>query len=380
MANAVIVEAVRSPMTKRGKELAGVHPAELLGQVLTALFGRTGVDPARVEQLFCGCVTQSGEQASNVGRTAWLAAGLPTTTAATVVNCACSSSQQANHIVAGLIEAGVIDVGVACGVESMSRVPLLGNRIAGVHAHRPPGWTIDMPDQFAAAERIARHRGFGRDALDEFAVHSHRKALRAWAEGRFDREVVPVTVSTVDGPVQVTRDGIPRPTDRSTLAGLDPVRPESLHTAATSAPVSDGASAVLWMRDDLAVASGLRPRARIVSQVMVGADPFFHLDGPVAATSAVLDRAGMTIGDIDLFEINEAFAAVPLSWAGVHRPDLDRLNVNGGGLALGHPVGATGARLIATALHELERRDASTALVSMCAGSALASATIIERR
>ena len=386
MGTAVIVEAVRTPIGKRNGALSGLHAAEILGSAQTALLERAGIEPALVEQLAGGCVTQAGEQSSNVTRTAWLHAGLPYQTGALTLDAQCGSAQQANHIIAGLIAAGAIDVGIACGVEAMSRVPLGANVAVDVGRPRPDSWDIDMPNQFLAAERIAQRRGFTREQVDEFGLRSQEKAQRAWAEGRFDREVTPVKAPVVDRERQPTgqtrvvdRDEGLRETTRDGLARLKPVLPDGLHTAGTSSQISDGAAAVLLMDEGRARELGLRPRARIISQCLVGGEPYYHLDGPVAATERVLSRAGMTIGDIDLFEVNEAFASVVMSWMSVHQPDPDRVNVNGGAIAIGHPVGSTGSRLITTALHELERRDATTALISMCAGGAMATGTIIER-
>ena len=386
MGTAVIVEAVRTPIGKRNGALSGLHAAEILGSAQTALLERAGIEPALVEQLAGGCVTQAGEQSSNVTRTAWLHAGLPYQTGALTLDAQCGSAQQANHIIAGLIAAGAIDVGIACGVEAMSRVPLGANVAVDVGRPRPDSWDIDMPNQFLAAERIAQRRGFTREQVDEFGLRSQEKAQRAWAEGRFDREVAPIKAPVVDKERQPTgqtrvvdRDEGLRETTRDGLARLKPVLPDGLHTAGTSSQISDGAAAVLLMDEGRARALGLRPRARIISQCLVGGEPYYHLDGPVAATERVLSRAGMTIGDIDLFEVNEAFASVVMSWMSVHQPDPDRVNVNGGAIAIGHPVGSTGSRLITTALHELERRDAATALISMCAGGAMATGTIIER-
>ncbi|MGE5286999.1 MAG: steroid 3-ketoacyl-CoA thiolase [Micromonosporaceae bacterium] len=386
MGTAVIVEAVRTPIGKRNGALSGLHAAEILGSAQTALLERAGIEPALVEQLAGGCVTQAGEQSSNVTRTAWLHAGLPYQTGALTLDAQCGSAQQANHIIAGLIAAGAIDVGIACGVEAMSRVPLGANVAVDVGRPRPDSWDIDMPNQFLAAERIAQRRGFTREQVDEFGLRSQDKAQRAWAEGRFDREVAPIKAPVVDkerrptGQTRVVdRDEGLRETTRDGLARLKPVLPDGLHTAGTSSQISDGAAAVLLMDEGKARELGLRPRARIISQCLVGAEPYYHLDGPVAATERVLSRAGMTIGDIDLFEVNEAFASVVMSWMSVHQPDPDRVNVNGGAIAIGHPVGSTGSRLITTALHELERRDAATALISMCAGGAMATGTIIER-
>jgi len=385
MAQPVMVEAVRTPIGRRNGALSGLHAAELLGVAQVELLKRAGVDPAEVEQVVGGCVTQAGEQASNVTRTAWLSQSLPYEVAATTIDCQCGSSQQANHFVSNLVAAGAIDVGIACGVEAMSRVGLGANAFNGPGKSRPDDFPWDMPDQFGAAERIAAKRGITRRQVDAFGLASQQKAARAWAEGRFDREVVPVEAPVIgaEGPTGqrqvVTRDGGLRETSAEALASLKAVLPEGIHTAGNSSQISDGAAAVMWMSEERARAQGLRPRARIVAQVLVGSDPYYHLDGPVEATAKVLAKAGMTIGDIDLFEVNEAFASVALSWAQVHEPDMEKVNVNGGAIALGHPVGATGSRLVTTVLHELERRDASLALVTMCCGGALATGSIIER-
>ncbi|SFQ09858.1 acetyl-CoA C-acetyltransferase [Amycolatopsis arida] len=386
MGNPVIVEAVRTPIGRRRGWFSGVHAAELLGVAQRAVLERAGLDPAEVEQVIGGSVTQAGEQAGNVTRTAWLHAGLPEGCGATTIDAQCGSAQQAVHLIAGLIAAGAIDAGVACGVESMSRVPLGANRGVDVGRPKPDTWSIDMPDQYGAAERIAARRGLTRKEIDAFGVASQAKAAAAWAEGRFDREVVPVKAPELDAEGRptgqtrlVTRDQGLRETTPEGLAALKPVVDGGVHTAGTSSQISDGAAAVLLMDADRARALGLRPRARIVSQALVGAEPYYHLDGPVRATERVLRRAGLAVGDVDLFEVNEAFASVVLSWQRVHRPDPERVNVNGGAIALGHPVGGTGARLVTTALHELERRDAATALVTMCAGGAMATGTILER-
>jgi acetyl-CoA C-acetyltransferase len=290
------------------------------------------------------------------------------------------------HVVAGLIAAGAITAGLACGVEAMSRVPLGANRGTDAGTPRPASWDIDLPNQFVAAERIAERRGLTRADLDEFGLRSQTRAQHAWAQGRFDREIVPVKAPVLaangapTGETQVVeRDQGLRETSAAALARLRPVLDGGLHTAGTSSQISDGAAAVLLLDEGRARDLGLRPRARILAQCLIGAEPYYHLDGPVAATERVLARAGMTVGDIDLFEVNEAFASVVLSWRQVHRPDPERVNVNGGAIALGHPVGSTGARLITSALHELERRNAGTALITMCAGGAMSTATIIER-
>jgi acetyl-CoA C-acetyltransferase len=371
----VIVEAVRTPIGKRKGWLSGLHATELLGSAQLGLLERAGLDSAVVEQVIGGSVTQAGEQAGNVTRKAWLHAGLAQATGATTIDAQCGSAQQATHLIAGLIAIGAIDIGVACGVEAMSRVPLGANRGVDAGSPRPDTWSIDMPDQYGAAERIAVRRGITRENVDRFGLASQAKAAAAWAAGHFDREVVAVKADTQF----VTSDQGLRETTLDGLAKLKPVVDGGVHTAGTSSQISDGAAAVLLMDSDRARAFDLRPRARIVAQALVGAEPYYHLDGPVQATERVLSRSGMTIDDLDLFEVNEAFASVVLSWQRVHRPDEDKVNVNGGAIALGHPVGSTGARLITTALHELERRDGATALVTMCAGGALSTATILER-
>ncbi|MEW2478159.1 steroid 3-ketoacyl-CoA thiolase [Mycobacterium sp. NPDC051198] len=382
MGNPVIVEATRSPIGKRNGWLSGLHATELLGAVQKALIEKAGIDAGSVEQLIGGCVTQYGEQGNNVTRQSWLVAGLPEHVGATTVDCQCGSAQQANHLIAGLIATGAIDIGIACGIEAMSRVGLGAN---GGGA-RAASWDIDLPNQFEAAERIAKRRGITRADVDALGLASQLKAKQAWAEGRFDREISPIEAPVIDENKQptaelntVSRDQGLRDTTAEGLAGLKPVMEGGIHTAGTSSQISDGAAAVLWMDEDKAKALGFKPRARIISQANVGAETYYHLDGPVQSTAKVLEKAGMKMGDIDLVEINEAFASVVLSWAQVHGADMDKVNVNGGAIALGHPVGSTGARLITTALHELERTDKSTALITMCAGGALSTGTIIER-
>jgi acetyl-CoA C-acetyltransferase len=389
MGTAVIVEAVRTPVGKRGGVLSGVHAAEILGRTQTALIDRAGIAPAEVEQVAGGCVTQAGEQSNNITRTAWLHAGLPYTAGCLTLDAQCGSAQQAAHVVAGLIAADAIGVGIACGVEAMSRVPLGTAALRGqadAGTPRPESWNIDMPSQYVAAERIAQRRGLSRADTDAFGLRSQTLAQAAWAQGRFDREVAPVKAPVLDAEHQPTgetrtvdRDEGLRETGMAALARLRPVLEDGLHTAGTSSQISDGAAAVLLVDSARAKALGLKPRARILAQCLIGAEPYYHLDGPIAATERVLDRSGMKLSDIDLFEVNEAFASVVLSWQSVHQPDPERVNVNGGAIALGHPVGSTGSRLLTTALHELERRDAATALITICAGGAMSTATIIER-
>ena len=389
MPEAVIVEAARTPIGKRNGWLSGLHPAEILSAVQIEVVKRAGIDASGVEQVVGGCVTQAGEQGSNVTRNAWLSAGLPYETACTTVDCQCGSGQQANHFVANLITAGAIDVGIGCGVEAMSRVPLGANVMNGPGTSRPPDWPWDMPNQFESAERIAKRRGITRDDIEELGLASQLNANRAWEEERFVREVVPVEAPIIkqatperrggDERLMVSRDQGLRLTTKEALAGLKPVLENGIHTAGTSSQISDGAAAVLWMSRERAEALGSKPRARLIAQALVGSDPYYHLDGPPEATARVLAKAGMTIDDIDIFEVNEAFASVVLSWQRVTGADITKTNVNGGAIALGHPVGATGARLITTALHELERADLQFALVAMCCGGALASGCIIER-
>jgi acetyl-CoA C-acetyltransferase len=386
MPEAVIVEATRTPIGKRNGQLAGLHATKLLGAAAVEVVKRAGIDASEVEQAIGGCVTQAGEQGSSVTRNAWLSVGLPYQTGTTTVDCQCGSAMQANMMIEGLILSGAIEVGIGCGVEAMSRVPLGANVMSGPGSPKADDWTIDMPNQFEAAERIAQRRGITRADVDELGLISQQKAAVAWAEGRFDREVFALEAPVLDaegkptGESQVvTRDGGLRETTLDKLASLKAVLPDGMHTAGNSSQISDGAAAVLWMTRERADAAGLRPRGRIVARVNVGSDPYYHLDGPVDATTAVLKKAGMSISDIDLFECNEAFASVVLSWQRVHDIPMDKINVNGGAIAIGHPVGSTGARLITTALHELERTDKQFALLTMCAGGALAPGVILER-
>ena len=387
MGNPVIIDAVRTPLGKRNGGLAGVHPGELLGFVQREVLKRTGVDPELVEQVVGGCVTQAGEQSNDMVRRAWLHAGLPQPTGATTIDAQCGSGQQSAHLVNDMVKAGTIRVGIACGVESMSRIPLGANVPPGAGDPRPESWSIDMPNQFEGADRIARNRGLGREDLERWGFESQRKARIAVDEGRFEREIAPLEAPVIDkesgkptGETRVvsTDEGL-RDTTMEGLAGLRTVLPDGMHTAGTSSQISDGASAVLIMDLELADSLGLTPRARIVDHALVGSDPYYHLDGPIDATRRLLERTGFTLDDFDLFEVNEAFASVVLSWAQQTGAPLERTNVNGGAIALGHPVGSTGTRLITTALHELERIDATRAFISMCAGGAMATGTVIER-
>ncbi len=391
MPEVVIVEAVRTPIGRRNGGLSTVHPADLLATAIGELVTRSGVDPAEVGQVVAGCVSQVGEQSFNIGRTAWLSAGLPLTTAATTVDTQCGSSQQATNLATSLVGAGVVDVAVACGVELMSRVPIGSNssRKLGLGVPIPKTYfgQYEFTSQFEGAERIADKWGVTRADADAFGLASQQRAARAWAEGRFDTQVVPVDAPDLDDegkPTDTThhvaRDEGLRDSSLEALAGLKPVaRPDGVHTAGNSSQISDGASAVLVTTAEKAAALGLTPRARVVDTCLVGVDPVLMLTGPIDATRRLLDRTGMAIGDIDLFEINEAFASVVLAWSREVGADLDKTNPNGGAIALGHPLGGTGGFLMTKALHELERSDQTTALVSMCCGGGLGTGTIIER-
>lgn len=386
MQEPVIVEAARTPIGRRGRGLAGLHPADLLAAPLRAVLERTQVDPGDVEQLVGGCVTTVNEQAGNVTRNAWLGQGYPYHVGATTVDCACGSGQQANGIIAGLVSGDTIKIGIACGVESMSTIGLHANKPKGIDVIKPPGYPADVPTQFVAADRIAERRNLTRAELDHMGLISQERAARAWAEGRFDREIVPVEAPVIDDEGRPTdesqvveRDEGLRDTSIEVLAGLRPLAEGSLHTAGTASQISDGAAAVLWMDREEAVRRGLRPRGRFVAHVLVGAEPRYLLDGPIDATRAVLKKAGLQLDEMDLIEINEAFASVPLSWLKTMGGDPERMNVNGGAIALGHPVGSTGSRLVVTALHELERTGGRYALLLMCAGGALATGSVLER-
>jgi acetyl-CoA C-acetyltransferase len=384
----VIVAAARTPIGKRNGWLAGLKAVELLRLVQLEVIARAGIEPRSVEQIIGGCVTQAGEQSLNVTRNAWLSTGHDPAVGCTTVDVSCGSAQQANHLVAALVAAGCIDVGIACGVESMSRVPIGVNLYNGPGHYKTADYPWDDPPkaQFGGAERIAVRQGISRADADAYGVLSQQRAALAWAQGRFDREVVPVVapVPGEDGAPtgelrEVTRDQGVRKTTRDGLARLRSTVDGAVHTAGTTSQISDGAAAILWMSWERARALGLRPRATLAHQVVTGADPFYLLDGPVAATERLLDRAGMKLRDIDLFEVNEAFAAVVLNWIAAYDADPARVNVNGGAIALGHPLGASGTRLIVTALHELERTGAETALVTMCCGGSLGTASLLQR-
>ncbi|MBV9660921.1 MAG: steroid 3-ketoacyl-CoA thiolase [Acidimicrobiales bacterium] len=391
MNEVVIIDAVRTPVGRRNGGLSTVHPAELLGGALTALVSRTGIDPGRVEQVVAGCVSQVGQQSYNIARTSWLAAGLPLTTAATTVDTQCGSSQQAANLAASLVASGTVDMAVACGVESMSRVPI------GSNSSKKLGFGVPVPksyfaryeftSQFEGAERIADKWGITRQDADAFGLGSQQRAARAWKEGRFDTQIVPVDAPVLDedgkptGETRrVSRDEGMRETTLEGLAALKAVaREDGVHTAGTSSQISDGAAAVLLTTPAKAEQLGLTPRARVTHQCLVGVDPVLMLTGPIDATNLLLERSGLGIGDIDLFEINEAFASVVLAWEKEVKPDPEAVNPNGGAIALGHPLGGTGVILLTKALHELERTGGRRALVTMCCGGGLGTGTLLER-
>ena len=385
----VIVEAVRSPLGKRNGGLSTAHPAELLGAVQKGAIDRAGIDPLEVGQVVGGCVGQVGPQTFNIARTAWLAAGLPLEVAATTADAQCGSSQQATNLAASLIKAGVVDVALSCGIEIMSKVPLGASVIKEMDRPFPKSYfpLYEPTSQFEGAERIAEAWGITRANCDEFGFASQTRAQRAWAEGRYEREVLPIDAPDLgeDGKPsgtthRVERDEGLRETSLEKLAALKPVaRENGVHTAGSSSQISDGAAAVLLMTVAKAKELGLRPRARIVDQCLVGVDPVLMLTGPIDATRRLLERTGLTMNDIDTVEINEAFASVVLAWERELKPDMETVNPNGGAIAIGHPVGATGARLVTTALHELERTDGTLGLITMCCGGGLGTGTIIER-
>lgn len=387
MADVFLVEAVRTPLGRRGGGLSTVHPADLLGIVQKAVLERAGLDPAAVDQVVGGCVSQVGEQAFNIARTAWLAAGLPLEVAATTVDSQCGSSQQATTLATGLIGAGLADIVVSCGVESMSRVPLGANfQSHGRPIPKSYFARYAFESQFGGAERIAKEYGITREDADRFGLRSQELAARAWREGRFDREVVPVDAPVVDEEgkptgetLRVARDEGLRETSLEKLAALKPVLEGGIHTAGTSSQVTDGAAAVLLASEAALARHGLRPRARIVDTTIVGVDPVTMLKGPIPVTRRLLERTKLAIEDFDVYEVNEAFASVVLAWQQELRPVLERVNPNGGAIALGHPTGATGDRLITTALHELERSGGRHALIAMCCGGGLGTGTVIER-
>jgi acetyl-CoA C-acetyltransferase len=392
----VIVEAVRTPIGRRNGGLSSMHSADLLAVALREVVERSGIDPAEVEQVIGGCVSQVGQQGFNVTRTAWLTAGLPLTAPATTVDSQCGSSQQATNLATSLVASGVVDVAVAGGVEVMSRVPMGASMGQGVGKAIPKSYfpQYEFTSQFEGAERMAEKWGITRADTDAFGVQSQARAATAWAEDAYGSQIVAVDAPDVDddGKPLLGKDGRPtqshhverdeglRETTLESLGGLKPVaREDGVHTAGTASQISDGAAAVLVMKRGKAEALGLTPRARVVDTCLVGTDPVLMLTGPIDATHRLLERNKMTMGDIDVVEINEAFASVVLAWERELKADMDTVNPNGGAIALGHPLGGTGAILLTKALHELERSDEDTALVTMCCGGGLGTGTIIER-
>ena len=386
MGEVYIVEACRSPIGKRGKGLAGMKPADLLGAVQQAALDRSGIEPGKIGQVVGGCVSQVGEQTFNIARIAWLSQGLPLEVAATTIDAQCGSSQQATSMGASLIGAGIEDLVMACGVEMMSRVPLgsamkEGNPMGVNYSdHYQPA------SQFMGAAMIANEYQISRADTDQFGLESQQKAIRAWEEGRFDREVVPITAPVFGEDFKptgetlvVSKDEGLRATTLESLKGLAAVPGQEIHTAGSSSQVSDGAAAVIMASEKAVKDLNPKPRAKVTAHTLVGVDPVTMLKGPIPATRKVLERAGLTIEDIDVFEVNEAFASVVLAWEKDLGIDHSKVNVNGGAIALGHPTGSTGARLITTALHELERTGGKYALIAMCCGGGLGTGTIIER-
>src|ERR687895_641940 len=380
----VIVEAVRTPIGRGHPEKGyyrDTHPNELLGRCFTELIERAGIAPGQVEDVIGGCVQQYGEQMFNVTRNAWLQAGLPVETPATTVDRQCGSAQQAANFAAALISAGVHDAVIGSGVEHMGHIPMgVGFKwVDDVGSPWPPELMqrYNLVPQGISAEMIADRWEIPRSELDEIGLRSQQLAHRATEEGRFEREIVPFSVN---GNTYVTDQGIRPDTNLEALSQLKPAfKEDGRITAGNSSQISDGAAAVLLMERGKAEALGLKPRARVVDQTTVGVDPVMMLTGPIPATRKLLDRNGMKIGDIDLFEVNEAFASVLAAWRRELEPDMDRVNVNGGAIALGHPLGSTGARLITTLLHELERSDKEVGLVTMCCGGGLGTGNVIQR-
>lgn len=384
MREAVIVEAVRSPIGRRNGKLTGMHPVVLGSLVLQEIVRRAGISPEQVEDVVFGCVTQVGEQSLNIARSAWLTAGFPVTVPATSVDRQCGSSQQAIHFAANLIQSGVCDITIAGGVESMSRVPMGSNAVSPGTPFPPELMELyDLVPQGISAELIARKYGISRQQMDEFGVRSHRLAHEATEEGHLKSQIMPVEISLNGNGHHELFDkdeGIRANANYEASAALKPAfNPGHSITAANSSQISDGAAAVLLMSLEKAKQLGLKPRARIRAQAVVGTDPVLMLEGPIPSTAAVLKRAGLDLKSIDLFEVNEAFASVVLAWQKETGADMDKTNVNGGAIAVGHPLGASGAILMNRLLYELERRDLRYGLETMCCGGGLGTATIIDR-
>lgn len=399
MSTPVIVEAVRSPIGKRKGSLSGWHPVELAAETISAVVTKTGIDPALIDDVIVGCVTQIGPQSTNIARNAALAAGLPESVPGTTIDRQCGSSQQALHFAAQAVMSGTMDIVVAAGVECMSTVPMFSNapggdirevygeRLQQRYADRETFGTPGLVPQGLSAESIVDTWGLTREELDAYALRSQQRAATARAEGRFDREILPVARKVRDpetGEVSIdgefAADEPIRETTAETLAGLKPAfLPEGRVTAGNASQIVDGAAALLVMSEETAIKLGLTPRAAIRQLTVVGDDPVAMLTAPIPATKKALEQADLTVDDIDLFEVNEAFAPVVLAWQRELKADDDKVNVNGGGISLGHPLGASGARLMVTLLHELERTGGRYGLQTMCEGGGMANATIIER-
>ncbi len=380
MAEAFIVGAVRTPVGRRNGGLAGVHPVDLAAHVLTEVVARTGADPAAVDDVIMGCVSQIGPQSIDIARNAWLSAGLPENVPGVTIDRQCGSSQQAVHFAAQAVMSGTQDLVIAAGVESMSMVPMGSTVRLPMEAGMPPpfgqGWRDRYGDQeisqFRGAQLVCEKWGIKRLALEEYSLESHRRAVRAIDEGRFASQILPVGGVTTD-------EGPRRDTSLEKMAALAPLREGWEVTAATASQISDGAAALMIASQDAVDRCGLTPRARIRALAVIGSDPVFMLTGPIPATERVLDRAGLKIGDIDVFEVNEAFAPVLIAWSADTGGSLEKTNVNGGAIALGHPLGATGAITMIKLLAELERTGGRYGLQTMCEGGGQANATIIER-
>ena len=386
MGDVFIVEACRSAIGKRGKGLAALRPADLLGAIQKGALDRSGIAPEKIGQVIGGCVSQVGEQSTNIARFAWLSQGLPLEVASTTVDAQCGSSQQATSIGAAMIGSGMEEVVMSCGIEMMSRVPLGAAMKDGLPMGVDYADHYQVTSQFMGAAMIAEEYAITREDTDRFGLASQQKAIAAWEEDRFSREIVPVEVPILNDKLEPTgesqimsRDEGLRATSLESLGKLDAVPGQEIHTAGTSSQISDGAAAIIMASEEACKELGIKPRARIVATTLVGVDPVTMLKGPIPATRKVLEQAGLKVEDSDIFEVNEAFASVVLGWQKELSIDPEKVNVNGGAIALGHPTGSTGARLITTALHELERRKARYALVSMCCGGGLGTGTIIER-
>ena len=393
MHDVVIVEAGRSPIGKKNGSLAGAHPADMLGPVMMEVLQRAGVASSDVGQVVGGCINKVGAQAMNITRTAWLSHGGDESVAATTVDAQCGSSQHAVNTAHALIASGVEDVVLACGVEAMSLLPIGSDAFAGAKAgygkpvSRSYFENYEWVSQFEGAERIAEKYEIDRADTDAFGLQSQERAAVAVAEGRFETQLIPLEAPVLDADgkktgesISVTRDEIPRDTDLEKLAALKPVaREDGVHTAGTSSQIADGASAVLLMSAEKAAELGLTPMARVAQTALVGCDPELMLEGPIPATEKVLDREGITIDDVDIFEINEAFASVVLAWQKTLGVDMERVNPNGGAISLGHPLGGTGCFLTTKAVHELQRSGGRYAVVAMCCGGGLGTGTLIER-